>query len=137
MRLRYVLETIIDTDSPMLLPDMVRKLSHHQRNLLIAHYNGLHPFRNEPVENATRRSLIIRGLIRYEPQTVSRVGKPLGTVLTDPDGRYACCMVLGEMANQLTAIEPPIPEDRQRAYYDALAECARHWRNENRRHNFP
>lgn len=140
MRLRYVLETIIDTDSPMLLADMVRKLSHHQRAFLIGHCeHGFRPFHNEPVENTTRRSLIIRGLIRYEPRAVSRVGKPQGTVLTH-EGRDAACMVLGEIADQLSHAVTwgaPIDEDRQQLLHDALAECARHWRNENRRHNFP
>ena len=139
MRLRYILETIIDTDSPMLLPDMVRKLSHHQRAFLIAHCEtGFLPYRNEPMENTTRRSLIIRKLIEYEPHMPGRLGKPDGTVLTF-DGHDAACMVLGEMADQLmqAIAYAPIAEERQRLLHDALAECARHWRNENRRHNFP
>ncbi len=122
----------------MLIEDMVKKLSHHQREFLISHcaYAGFRPFHNEPVENATRRSLIIRGLIRYEPRMPGRIGKPQGTVLTDPEGHDAVRMVLGEIADQLSyAIdwEHPIDQDRQKLLHDALLECARHWRDEDRR----
>ncbi len=122
----------------MLIEDMVKKLSHHQREFLISHcgYAGFRPFHNEPVENATRRSLIIRGLIRYEPRMPGRIGKPQGTLLTDPEGHDAVRMVLGEIADQLSyAIdwEHPIDQDRQKLLHDALLECARHWRNEDRR----
>ncbi len=125
----------------MQFKDMVTRLSDHQRTFLIGHCDtGFRPFVNEPIENKTRRSLIIRGLIRYEPRMPGRLGKPQGTVLTDPDGRDAACMVLGEMADQLShAIdyEHPIDKDKQQLLHDALAECARHWRNEDRRQNFP
>ncbi len=120
------------------LENTVQRLSHHQRAFLVSHcgYDGFRPFHDEPIENKTRQSLIIRGLVRYEPRMPSRIGKPQGTVLTDPDGRDAACMVLGEMADQLShAIdyEQPIDKDRQQLLHDALAECARHWRNEDRR----
>ncbi len=122
----------------MQFQDMVRKLSHHQRVFLVSHceYAGFRPFNSEPIENKTRRSLIIRGLIRYEPRMPGRLGKPQGTLLTDPEGRDAVCMVLGEIADQLShAIDwcGPINEDRQKLLHDALVECARHWRNEDRK----
>ncbi len=111
----------------MLIEDMVKKLSFHQRALLISHCDtGFRPFHDEPVENKTRRSLIIRGLIRYEPRMPGRLGKPQGTVLTDPNGRDAACMVLGEMWDQLQHAldwQHPIDHNRERLLWELLVEC--------------
>ena len=72
----------------------IGKLSKLQREFLESHIDGMRPFRNDPQENSTRRSLIARGLIRYEPKARTLLGKPDGTVLTDPFGRQALAMIL-------------------------------------------
>ncbi len=116
---------------------MVMKLSSHQREFLISHCRGMRPFKDEPIENATRSALIRRKLIRYVPDGHSRLGIPDGTVPTNPFGRETICMILAEYADWLVeAIENEADvsdPDRQKALFDALTECAKYWKREERR----
>jgi hypothetical protein len=114
---------------------MVNKLSKLQREFLIEHHNGMRPFRNSPIENTTRGSLIARKLITYHPPLRTLIGKPEGTVLTDPLGREAICMVLGAYADALVAVmhnrnalRALFNPDRQLALLKTLTECSAHWR---------
>jgi hypothetical protein len=112
----------------MQFKDMVTRLSDHQRTFLIGHCDtGFRTFVNEPIENKTRRALIIRGLIRYEPRMPGRLGKPQGTVLTDPEGRDAVCMVLGQMWDHFQhALNWPHPvqvgSDREKMLWQLIVE---------------
>ncbi len=116
---------------------MVMKLSSYQREFLISHCRGMRPFKDEPIENATRSSLIKRKLIRYKPDGHCRLGIPDGTVATDPLGREAICTILAEYAdNLLEAIDNEwevSDPDKQKALFDALTECAKYWEREERR----
>ncbi len=116
---------------------MIMKLSSMQRTFLVSHYDGLRPFNDAPVENATRSSLISRGLIRYQPDLRSRLGRPDGTVLTSPRGREAYHFIMEEYATYLIEAlqkkQDAIDEDQQVALLHALEECARYWKREERR----
>jgi hypothetical protein len=111
---------------------IVNKLSKLQREYLIEHCCGLHPFVNEPLENATRRSLIERELIEYEPPIRSKLGIPQGTVLTD-DGKEAVCAVLDQCAEALirglrSREENLISSHTENELRLALSECSEEWR---------
>ena len=115
---------------------MVAKLSKLQREFLIAHVNGLHPFTASPLETATRNSLVDRRLIEYVPERRSRLGCPDGTILTDL-GHEALGMILGWCSDALVlAIRcRQLSWDRQAALREALAECAAYWRMEQQADN--
>lgn len=109
--------------------DSVNRLSKLQREFLIDHVDGLRPFADQPVENATRAALLWRKLIRYEPPRTNRLGRPNGTVLTD-DGREALGFILGCYADSLTrAIKAhQLGEQREALLLRALHESAHHSR---------
>jgi hypothetical protein len=121
---------------------MTVKLSKLQRDLLIEHVDGLHPFIDQPLENATRESLILRELICYEPATHSILGIPNGTRLTDPDGREALCFILecywtGLLRWQRARDEKLFNPDMEIQLQQALRFSARETkRNELRQQNF-
>jgi hypothetical protein len=111
---------------------IVNKLSKLQRDYLVDHIDVMRPFLNEPLENATRKSMIERGLIRYEPPTHSLLGVPHGTVFTD-DGREAVCEVLEQCAQALirglrSRDERLINSHLEDELRGALAECSAEWR---------
>jgi hypothetical protein len=110
----------------------VSRLSKLQREYLVEHACGMHPFHNEPHENATRRSLVERGLIKYEPPTRSLLGIPHGTLLT-PDGREVVCSVLAQYADALMLSlkwrdETLISRHLENQLRIALQECSAEWR---------
>lgn len=105
----------------------VLRLSHAQREFLVGHVdeksiNGMRPFVNDPIENTTRRSLVVRGLVRFEPKTASRLGVPAGTMLTD-DGHQALHAVLGECADALMKAYNSQDRFIDRNLYTALADA--------------
>jgi hypothetical protein len=110
---------------------IVMKLSYAQREFLISHACGMRPFINEKMENATRKSLVERDLLQYEPPTRSLLGKPNGTLLTH-DGREALCFILNRCADNLTsglaARENVIDPKRTEQIYRALMEASAHWK---------
>ena len=117
----------------------VDKLSKLQREFLLGHdADGFRPFFNDKQENDTRASLLARKLVRYEPPVKNKLGCPAGTILTDPLGRQARAVILGDYADALVmamkaeASRLPPDELKQRALYLALTDCAAHWRREYR-----
>jgi hypothetical protein len=113
------------------LRSTIERLSKLQREFLIDHVDGIRPFADAPVENATRGALLARKFICYEPPQRNRLGRPVGTVLTDT-GREALSFILGDMADNLTrallANERCLDENRECALFHVLTETAKHWR---------
>jgi hypothetical protein len=114
----------------------VERLSKLQRELLIEHVRDhVRPFSHDRDEAATRAGLISRGLIRWEPDTRSRIGVPDGTVLTEL-GREAVCLVLGwyidalVVATERKEVRFNFPQERQAALFNLLAESVPYWRRE-------
>lgn len=113
---------------------IVERLSKLQRDLLIEHVRqDMRPFTTAQPESSTRASLILRGLIRYEPDDRSMLGVPEGTVLTER-GRAAVCVVLGWYMDALVAAAErrgnSFKHDRQAALFNLLAESVPYWRRE-------
>ncbi len=125
---------------------MVEKLSKLQRDFLIDHHNGLRPFSQTSTEVRTCESLIERELIRYEPEPPPgkerSLGKPDGTMLTDPFGREAFGLVISWYIEELVrinekreALRALFNEDQQLALRYVLMESAQHWRKDGPRDN--
>lgn len=108
--------------------DMIWKLSKLQRDFLVDHVDTIKPFCDNPIENMTRESLIVRKLVRYEPETRSRLGVPTGTVLTT-EGRIALCTILGQYAEALmrAATARNIDHITESELLRVLTETATHW----------
>jgi hypothetical protein len=117
------------------LERLALKLSSSQRDFLIEHSCGMRPFLNAPVENKTRKSLVERELVTYDPPTRSLLGIPNGTVLTD-DGREVLCFILGRCADNLTqglwSHERVIDMTRETRLFQALAEASEYWKKHER-----
>ncbi len=113
------------------LERLVLKLSSTQRDFLIEHSCGMRPFVNAPLENKTRRSLVERELISYDPPTRSLLGIPNGTVLTD-DGREALCFILGRCADNLTQGLWAKERLVDSTHFQALTEACAYWKTHER-----